>query len=194
VNEYTNETTYDRPTEPAVPEMEGGDFDPTEAASSTDQSDSRNEPEPEPEPQPEAVHAPEPVGAEPVDVPVDNQQAEHQQEPHTMVVVCPEDSAPGGNIVIEWQDHELAIEVPEGVGPGEEFEVEVPLDELEKPPNSMNAPDRDDAASGAEAGTATIATVNLTAPGIEPDATGRKKRKKNSAAGCCGAKPSKGTA
>ena len=77
---------------------------------------------------------------------------------------------------------------------GEEFEVEVPLDELEKPPNSMNAPDRDEAASGAEAGTATIATVNLTAPGIEPDATGRKKRKKNSAAGCCGAKPSKGTA
>jgi hypothetical protein len=230
---YTNATTYDRPTEPAVPEMEGANFDRTEAAPTTevqsielsashgpDGNDGQIEPEPEPEPEPELAHAPESAEAVPIDGLVEKQQAEHHRELHTMVVVCPENSGPGDSIVIEWENHELAIEVPEGVAPGEEFEVEVDvstmegegshamdpdeefevdahLDEPRNSTNSMNVPGRDGAVVGAEDGTADSATAGatgVTARGTEPGATGRKKRKKSSAGGCCGAKPSKGAA
>jgi hypothetical protein len=43
-----------------------------------------------------------------------------------MVVECPLGMGPGSLIVVEWAGGEIEVEVPEGVAPGDEFEIELP--------------------------------------------------------------------
>jgi DnaJ-class molecular chaperone len=43
----------------------------------------------------------------------------------TLTITCPAETSPGDSIFIQTEDGELEIQVPEGVAPGEEFDITV---------------------------------------------------------------------
>lgn len=85
------------------------------------EAESELEPRPEPgsqlQPQLESEMEPEPEPKAPQDA-----------EKQVLAVVFPEDARPGDSVAFEWQNRELSIEVPEGVVPGSEVEVQIEVE------------------------------------------------------------------
>lgn len=89
----------------------------------------------------------------------------------SIALECPEDCETGDTVAIEVDGVEIEVEIPDGVGPGDAFEVYLPPDKGEEGENNDNEVDSAGVMEGLEPESAAMAGTGAD-PATAPNATG----------------------